>query len=64
MSTGLYYKDFMIVIYNHNDSIIVIYDRNGSVQFYKGMILDNLTLARSVNYNHKVCCKLKRTLKS
>jgi hypothetical protein len=41
MSTGLYYKDFTIVIYNHNDSIIVIYDRNDSNQFYKAMILDN-----------------------
>jgi hypothetical protein len=64
MSTGPYYKDFMIVIYNHNDSMIVIYDRNDSVQFYKAMILVNLTLAWSVNYNHKLCYKLKRTLQS
>ncbi len=27
---GLYYKCFMIVIYNHNNSAIVIYDCNDS----------------------------------
>jgi hypothetical protein len=27
---GLYYKSFMIVIYDHNDSTIVIYDCNDS----------------------------------
>jgi hypothetical protein len=25
------------------------------------MIVANLTLARSVNYDHNLCCKLKRT---
>ncbi len=27
---GLYYKSFMIIIYDHNDSTIVIYDHNDS----------------------------------
>jgi hypothetical protein len=55
---NLYYKSFKIVIYNHND--------NGL--YYKTTIIDNLTmskanlaLGRSVNYNRKVQCKLKRT---
>jgi hypothetical protein len=48
---GLYYKSFMIIIYDRND--------NG--QHYKTMIVANLALARSVNYDHKVCCKLKHT---
>ncbi len=51
MTRGLYYKSFTIVIYNCND--------NGL--YYKTTIVDNLTIARSVNYNCKVCCKLKRT---
>jgi hypothetical protein len=57
-SSGLYYKSFTIVIYNHND--------NGL--YYKTTIIANLTtivanlaLARSVNYNHKVRYKLKHT---
>jgi hypothetical protein len=48
----------MIIIYNHYD--------NG--MYYKTtivpnltMIVDNLVLARSINYNHKVRCKLKHT---
>jgi hypothetical protein len=49
--SGLYYKSFMIVIYNHND--------NGL--YYKTMIIANLALTRSVNYDRKVCCKLKHT---
>ncbi len=48
---GLYYKSFTIVIYYHND--------NGL--YYKTTIVANLALARSVNYNRKVSCKLKRT---
>ncbi len=48
---GLYYKSFMIVIYDRND--------NGL--YYKTAIVANFALARSVNYNHKVRCKLKRT---
>jgi hypothetical protein len=57
-TSGLYYKSFTIVIYDRND--------NGL--YYKTMIVANLTmivanlaLAKSVNYDHKVCCKLKRT---
>ncbi len=57
-TSGLYYKSFLIVIYDCND--------NGL--FYKTTIVANLTiivanlaLARSINYDHKVCCKLKRT---
>jgi hypothetical protein len=37
----LYYKSFMIVIYNHNDDRL----------YYDSMNLTNLGLARSVNYN-------------
>jgi len=33
-------------------------------QYYKTMILANLALYRSVNYNRKVRCKLKRNLQS
>ncbi len=58
MSSGLYYNIFTIVIYDHND--------NGL--YYKTMIIANLTmiianlaLARSVNYNRKVHCQLKCT---
>ncbi len=36
-NSGLYYKNFTIVIYDHNDSI----------QYYKTMILANRDLARS-----------------
>jgi hypothetical protein len=57
-SCGLYYKIFTIVIYNRND--------NGL--YYKTTIVANLTtivanlaLARSINYDRKVRCKLKRT---
>jgi hypothetical protein len=50
-TSGLYYKSFTIVIYNRND--------NGL--YYKTTIVANLALARSVNYNCKVRCKLKRT---
>ncbi len=53
---NLYYKSFKIVIYDGND--------NGL--YHKTTIVANLTmteanlaLARSVNYDHKVCCKLK-----
>jgi hypothetical protein len=49
---GLYYKSFTIVIYYCNDSGL----------YYKTMILANQALSRSVNYEHKVCFKLKRTL--
>ena len=55
---GLYYKSFTIIIYNRND--------NGL--YYKTMIVANLTtivanlaLARNINYDCKVCCKLKCT---
>ncbi len=57
-TNGQYYKSFTIVIYNRND--------NGL--YYKTMIVANLTtivanlaLARSVNYDRKVRCKLKCT---
>jgi hypothetical protein len=48
--------------------MIVIYDRNDNSLYYKTTIIANLTaivanlaLARSINYDHKVCCKLKHT---
>ncbi len=59
MDQCLYNKNFMIAIYDCID--------NGL--YYKTMIVANLTtivaslaLARSVNYDCKVRCKLKRTL--
>ncbi len=57
-----YYNDSMITIYDHNHSTSVIYDCNDSGQYYKTMILANFALARSINYNCKVCSKLKHTL--
>jgi hypothetical protein len=46
----------------------VIYDCNDNGLYYKTMIVANLPIiianlasARSVNYDRKVCCKLKRT---
>jgi hypothetical protein len=48
--------------------MIVIYHHNGNGLCYKTMIvailtmiIANLALARSINYDHKVRCKLKRT---
>ncbi len=49
---------------NNNRFTNVIYNRNDSGQYYKTMILANLALARSINYDHKVCCRLKRKLRS
>ncbi len=58
ITCSLYYKSFTIIIYDRND--------NGL--YYITFILANLTtiignlaLAMSVNYDCKVCCKLKRT---
>jgi hypothetical protein len=50
--SGLHYKCFTIITYNCND--------NGL--YYITNTLANLALARSINYNHKLCCKLKCTL--
>jgi hypothetical protein len=36
---GLYYKSFMIVIYDRNDSMIIIYNRNDSGLYYKAIII-------------------------
>jgi len=33
---------------------VVIYDRNESGQYYKAMIVANLPVARSVNYDNKL----------
>ncbi len=56
--SGLYYKIFTIIIYDRND--------NGL--YYKTMIIANLTtiianlaLAKSINYDPTVCCKMKHT---
>jgi hypothetical protein len=38
-TSGLCYKSFTIVIYDHSSSTIVIYDRNESGQYYKTVIL-------------------------
>jgi hypothetical protein len=55
----MYYKRFTIVIYDCND--------NGL--YYKTTIISNLTtivanlaLARRINYDRKVCCKLNEPL--
>jgi hypothetical protein len=58
---GLSYKSFMIVTCDHNDSCLL----NKNMLLAKSqLILANLALGRSVNYNHKVRCKLKPTLQS
>ncbi len=36
---GMYYKSFIIVIYNRNDSTIVIYGLNDSGQYYKTLTI-------------------------
>ncbi len=51
MNTVPVLSKFFIVIYDHNDSGL----------YYETVILANLALARSVNYDPKVCCKLKCT---
>ncbi len=58
LTSGLYYKSFTIIIYDCND--------NGL--YYKTMIVAHLTmiiatlaLARGINYDRKVSCKLKHT---
>jgi hypothetical protein len=53
---GLYYKSFMIVIYDRNDSTIVIYDPNESGLYYKTTII--------ARYELKLCSKLKHNLRS
>ncbi len=45
---------FVILIYDCNDSTILIYKHNDSGHYYKTMILANLALARSVNYDRKL----------
>ncbi len=60
-SCGLYYKVFMIVNYDQNDSTIVIYNRNDSGQYYKTTITAQ---ARIVNYDGKLRSKLKHNLRS
>ncbi len=57
------HKDITITIYDQNESTIVIYNSNdSSSKYYKTMIPANFALARSKNYNCKVCYKLTRTL--
>ncbi len=52
----------MIIIYDRNDNTIVMYDRNGSGQYYKTIIQASVDIAKTVNYDHKIGCKLKYTL--
>ncbi len=56
--SGLYYKSFTIIIYDHNDNCLYY---KTTIVANLTMIIANLALARSINYDHKVCCKLKRT---
>ncbi len=51
---GLNYISFMVVIYDHHDSCL----------YSKTTILANLSVATSVNYDHKVRYKLKHTFQS
>ncbi len=64
-SFGLYYKSFTIVIYNRNDNGLyyktMIVANLATIVANLTTIVANLALARSVNYDRKVCCKLKRT---
>jgi hypothetical protein len=57
---GLYYKSFMIVISDHNDNGLYY---KTTIIANLTMIVANLALARSINYDRKVCCKLKCTFK-
>ncbi len=50
-TSGLHYKSFTIIIYDRND--------NGL--YYKTTIVANLALARRINYDCKVRCKMKHT---
>jgi hypothetical protein len=59
VSCGPYYRSFTIVTYDHNNSSL----------YYKTLllakallILANLALAKSVNYDHRVRFKIKRAL--
>ncbi len=47
----------MIIIYDHNDNGLY----NTTIVANLTMIVANLALARSVNYDRKVHCKLKCT---
>jgi hypothetical protein len=51
-------KSFTIVIYDHNDNGL---NYKTIIVANLAMIEANLALARSINYDCKVCCKLKRT---
>jgi hypothetical protein len=41
--------------------MILIYNRNDNGLYYKTVIVANLAFARSINYDPKLCCKLKHT---
>jgi hypothetical protein len=58
LNRDLYYKSLLIIIYNHNNNTIIIYDHNDSFKYYKTMILADLALARSVNYDCKAHSRL------
>ncbi len=57
-TSGLYYKSFTIIIYDCNDNVLYY---KTMIVVYLTMIIANLALAKSVNYDPKVCCKMKRT---
>ncbi len=58
ISCGLYYKSFTIVIYDRNDNGLYY---KTTIEANLTMIVAKLALARSINYDRKVCCKLKHT---
>ncbi len=58
LNSGLYYKSFTVIVYDCNDNGLYY---KTTIIVNLTMIVANLALARSVNYDHKVCCKLKHT---
>ncbi len=42
--------------------MFIIYDCNDRALYYKTTILDNLSIAKSVNYDCELYCKLKSTI--
>ncbi len=56
--SDLHYKSFMTLIYDHNDNGLYYIT---TIVANLTTIVANLALARSVNYDCKVSCKLKCT---
>ncbi len=65
LTSGLYYKSFMTVINDCNDNGMyyktMIVAHLTMIVAHLTMIVATLALARSLNYDRKVSCKLKHT---